>query len=90
MHWRDALFLMTLPARVMVVTVGAGFFVAACGAALVIGAVTLPAWLPVYVYFTEYRHADERAKRAYAALATTVLLESHQDPRKRQRGQWWG
>lgn len=90
MRLSDALFFATFPIRVMVVTVGAGLFVAVCGAALVIGFVTLPVWFPVRVYFTEYRHADERARRAYAELATTVMLESNQDPRKRQRGQWWG
>lgn len=90
MHWRDALFLVTFPLLVMAAAIGAGLFVAACGAALVIGIVTLPVWLPVRVYFTEHRHGGERARRAYAELATTVLLESHHDPRKRQRGQWWG
>lgn len=90
MRLRDALFVVTFPIRLTVVVIGAGLFVGACGVALVVGVATLPLWLPVYVYWTEYRHADERARRAYAELATTVLLESQQDPHKRQRLQWWG
>lgn len=68
----------------------ASLVVVAALIALPIALITMPLWIPVHVCFGKFWHAEERAQRATAELATRNLLDQFDDPHRRKRGQWWG